>query len=333
MKYPFNLFLLVAVMLTAGCNVEDTESDEEPIKVELGHTLADNSPWHAGAEHFAEIIEEETDGKYEVEIFPSGQIASGNQRKAIEMLRQGSYDVDITSSLVWSSFDDQLNITAMPWLFTSLDEVHDTLDGEGGELLMDIVEDNGVQPASVGVTGFRQMLNNVHQIESPTDLENLVIRIPNTPVYFDLYNHFDADPTDMDFTEAFAGMQQGAIDGMEGVEEVIVSGSFYEVLDYMSVNNYGVDIFFFTFSNEFFESLPEEDQEIFLKAGEEATHHINEYSEEMNEEALEYLKEEMEVHEASTEEIEEFRALAAPIYDEYREDISPELREAFNYPE
>src|SRR5699024_4086155 len=156
-------------------------------------------------------------------------------------------------------------------------------------------------------------------IESPKDLENLVMRIPSTPVYFDLYNHFNANPTDMDFTEAFAGMQQGAIDGMEGVEEVIVSGSFYDVLDYMSVINYGVYIFFFRFRDEFFNSMSDEDQKIFLEAGEEASRHINEYSEERNEEALDYLKEEIEVYEASEAEIEEFRDLASPVYDEYRE--------------
>lgn len=333
MKYFLNFISLLTVVLISGCNVDETESNEESITVQLGHTLSINSPWHEGAENFAETIEENTNGRYKVEIFPSGQIASGNQRKAIEMLRQGSYDVDITSSLVWSSFDDQLSITAMPWLFSSMEEVHNTLNGEGGELLMDIVEKNGVKPAGVGVTGFRQMLNNERQIESPKDLENLVIRIPSTPVYFDLYNHFDANPTDMDFTEAFAGMQQGAIDGMEGVEEVIVSGSFYEVLDYMSINNYGVDIFFFTFSDEFFNSLSDEDQKIFLEAGKEATQHINEYSVKRNAEALDYLKEEIKVYEASETEMEEFRDLSSPVYDKYREDINPELREAFNYPE
>src|SRR5699024_4899109 len=159
MKYFLNFISLLTVVLISGCNVDETESNEESITVQLGHTLSINSPWHEGAENFAETIEENTNGRYKVEIFPSGQIASGNQRKAIEMLRQGSYDVDITSSLVWSSFDDQLSITAMPWLFSSMEEVHNTLNGEGGELLMDIVEKNGVKPAGVGVTGFRQMLD------------------------------------------------------------------------------------------------------------------------------------------------------------------------------
>ncbi|WP_066190883.1 TRAP transporter substrate-binding protein DctP [Gracilibacillus timonensis] len=327
--------MVVLVILITGCGMGSSAEEEtaEPIEVQFGHTLSINSPWQEGAEHFAEIVEEETDGKYEVNIFPSGQIASGNQRKAIEMLRQGSYDVDITSSLVWSSFDEQLNITAMPWLLTSWEEAQETIDGKGGEMLLDILEGNGVTPASIGITGFRQMLNNEHQIETPEDLENLDMRIPNTPVYFDIYNHYGANALDMDFTEAFAGIQQGAIDGMEAVEEVVLTGSFYEILDYMSVNNYSIDFFFLSFSNDFYDQLPEEDKQIFLEAGREATEYITDYSAEANVEALEELKNELDVYEASEEEIAAFKDSALPIYDMYRNDFSAELRDAFNYPD
>src|SRR5690625_5257566 len=247
------------------------------------------------------------------------------------MLRQGSYDVDITSTLIWSDFDAELGITALPWILPTLESAEEIIQGEGGQMLLDILDNNGVKAVAIGETGYRQMLNNKHQIESPEDLKNLKMRVPGTPLFLDLYKELGADPIAMDFTEVFTSLQQGTIDGMEGVVDVMVTNRFYEVLEYMSVNNYNFDFFFFTFSNKLYDSLSEEDQEIFMEAGKEATEFATNYAREANEEALEFLKEELEVYEPSEDVLEEFKQAAGPIYEQYKDDYSPELRKAFNY--
>lgn len=337
-KYKLFLMALISIFIIAGCgssgdstNSDGSAGSGDAITVQFGHTLTEDSSWHEGALHFAELIKERTDGRYEVNVFANGQLASGNQQKAIEMLRQGSYDVDITSALIWSDFDAELGITALPWILPTLESAEEIINGTGGEMLLDILGENGVTPVAIGETGYRQMLSNKHQIKSPSDLENLKLRVPGTPLFLDLYEELGADPIAMDFTEVFTSLQQGTIDGMEGVVDVMVTNRFYEVLDYMSVNNYNFDFFFLTFSNDFYESLSEADQEIFMEAGKEATQFATDYAREANEEALEYLKGELEVYELTEEEMDAFKEAAAAIYDQYRDDFSPELREAFNY--
>lgn len=327
-----------SILMLVGCSSEAGQQDGgdaggEPITVQLGHTLTEESSWQVGAEHFAERIDELTDGRYKVEIFPNGQLASGNQGQAIELLRQGSYDVDITSSLIWSSFDEELGIVALPWILPNLDRVEEVLQGDGGDLLLDILGENGVTPVAIGETGYRQMLNNEHQIEGPEDLEALKMRVPGTPLFLSLFAELGADPVQIDFTEVFTALQQGTVDGMEGVPDVMVSSRLYEVLDYMSLNNYNFDIFFFTFSNSFYDGLSEEDKELFMQAGKEATEVSTDYARTANEEAIDFLSDELEVYEPSDDEIAAFQKAAAPIYDEYRDTFSPELREAFAYPE
>ena len=56
-------------------------------------------------------------------------------------------------------------------------------------------------------------------------------------------------------------LQQGTIDGMEGVPDVMVSSRFYEAIKYVSLNNYNFDFFFATFSNDFYDGLSNEDQD------------------------------------------------------------------------
>lgn len=323
----------ISIVSLAACSGSSEQSADEPTTVQLGHTLTENSSWQVGAEHFAEIIQEETDGRYEVEIFPNGQLASGNQRSALEMLRQGNYDVDMTSTLIWSGFDERLGITAMPWILPNQQAVDEVVQGDGAELLLDILSDNGVTPVGIGETGYRQMFNNTRPIQTPSDIEDLTMRVPGTPLFLDLYNALGSDPVEMDFTEVFSGLQQGTIDGMEGVADVVRTNQFYEALDYMSLTNYNFDFFFTTFSNDFYDGLSDEDQDIFMEAGQEATDHASEYAREQNDEAVEMLEEELEVYELSDDEIADFQEVVSPIYDTYRDRYSPELREAFNYPE
>lgn len=331
--------IILSALLIVGCsssesdegNVADNSDSNKAIKVKFGHTLTEDSNWHQGALHFADLIKDQTNGRYEVEIFPNGQISSGNQQKAIEMLRQGSYDVDITSALIWSDFDSDLGITSLPWILPTLESAEEVIHGKGGEMLLDILNDNGVRGVAIGETGYRQMLTNKRQIESPADLANLKIRVPGTPLFLDLYKELGADPIAMDFTEVFTSLQQGTIDGMEGVVDVMVTNRFYEVLDYMSVNNYNFDFFFFTFSNDFYDSLSDEDKEIFMEAGKESTEFATNYAREANEEALEFLRDELEVFEPSEKELDEFKKAASPIYEQYKDDFNPELRKAFNY--
>jgi len=331
-KVLFAGISVLTLTIAAGCS-NGGSGGTDATTVRLGHTLTEDSSWQAGAEQFAEIIEEETDGRYEVEIFANGQLASGNQRKAIEMLRQGSYDVDITSALIWSSFDEALGITALPWILPTLDEAKKVIEGDGGEMLLDILDDNGVKAVAVGETGYRQMANNTRQIESSEDLKGLKMRVPGTPLFLDLYDELGADPVEMDFTEVFTALQQGTIDGMEGVPDVIVTNRFHEALKYLSLTNYNFDFFFTTFSNDFYDELSGEDQEIFMKAGQEATVFATEHARSSNKEAIEILSEEVEVHEPSENELATFRDSVSGIYDQYRGTFSSELRDAFKYPE
>src|SRR5699024_10732706 len=322
-KIPFLMMIIISVLLViVGCS---SGSEEETTKIKLGHTLTEDSAWQKGAEHFAETIKEETDGLYEVDIFPNGQLASNDQKKALEMLRQGSYDIDITSALIWSDFDDELGITALPWIVPDHEDVEEVTNGEAGKMLLDILDNNGVKAVDIGETGYRQMYNNEHQIKSPDDLKNLKMRVPGTPVFIDLFEEIGADPTSMDFTEVFTGLQQGTIDGVEGVSDVVLTNRFQEVLEYMSINNYNFDFFFLTFSEDIYDSLSEEDQEIFMEAGKEATDYITEYSQEIDEESIEEISESLDVYELSDDEIEEFRDYVSPIYDKYKDTYSEEL--------
>jgi len=65
-------------------------------------TTAEGSSWTKGANKFAELVKERTDGKVEVKVFPNEQLSGGNQGKGIEMLMTGATDLSFHSNIIYS---------------------------------------------------------------------------------------------------------------------------------------------------------------------------------------------------------------------------------------
>jgi TRAP-type C4-dicarboxylate transport system substrate-binding protein len=66
---------------------------------------------YPGAKKFAELIQERSNGKYTVDLFPSDQLAAGNIIKGLEMLRMGATDIDMRSTIIYTTVDPKFYCT------------------------------------------------------------------------------------------------------------------------------------------------------------------------------------------------------------------------------
>ena len=83
--------LLVAVLAFAlsACG-GDEESEETVYTLRFAHGSSTSEPIHIAAEYMAEELEERSDGRIKVEIYPSATLA--DQVPACEMLMDGTLD-------------------------------------------------------------------------------------------------------------------------------------------------------------------------------------------------------------------------------------------------
>ena len=72
--FILSLFLVVGL---SSCNQED--DGNETTTLTLAHSLSQEHPVHIALEEFAKEVEEKTDGRYKVKIFPNGQLGSENE--------------------------------------------------------------------------------------------------------------------------------------------------------------------------------------------------------------------------------------------------------------
>lgn len=78
--------------LMAGCGASSTTADtsysaENPLVLTLAHGLSEAHTVHIAMTQFAEEVNEKTDGRIQVKIFPNGQLGSENEN--LEQLQAG----------------------------------------------------------------------------------------------------------------------------------------------------------------------------------------------------------------------------------------------------
>ena len=250
------------------------------------------------------------------------------------MLLTGSTDIALNSVMNTSSFDPRLTVTSMPWIFEngydSVDEY--VFNGEGADAIKDIFTELGAVPLAIGDNGFRQITNNVRPITTPEDLDGLKVRTPANSMYIDLFTLFGADPTSMNFSEVYTSLQNGTIDGQENPYDTIRSAQIQEVSKYLTEWNYSYDMFVFSLSQKLWDSLSDEDKEIFQTAAEEACQkEIETYRENEASIADEFEEAGVEITKLTDDQIQTFKDAAAPIYESYKDDIGEDLFAKFGY--
>ena len=307
---------------------EDAEGKEYDLKMSV--TVSDTTAWFAGAQKLADDIEAETDGRITIDVFSNEQLSGGDSAKAVEGLAKGSIDLTFNSTIIYSILDERFGVVSAPFLFDSLDEVDAAFAAEGGKMLDELLLEKNVVALGYGENGFRQITNNKGPIESPEDLKGMKMRIPGIKMYTDLFRAYGSDPATMTWSEVFTALQQGTIDGQENPIDVIYSSKIDEVQDYLTLWNYSYDPLVLGINKKLFDSMSEEDQELFKRLGKEAAAYQIQLNRERAAEQLEELKEKgMQVNELTEEELQVFKDASQPIYDQYKTIWGEDLLKAF----
>jgi len=213
---------------------------------------------------FAEELEKLTEGRYDVQTFYAGSL--GAERESIEGVQLGTLELTFTSTGPVPNFVPELSVLDVPYLFRDYAHARGVLDSEIGDELLARFEPHGIKGLAWADNGFRHMTNNTRPITSPEDLAGLKMRTMENSVHIAAYREFGILPTPMAFTEVFAALQQGVVDGQENPLSVIESNNFNQVQKYLTMTGHVFSPCVFLMNLDLFNSLPPEDQEAFVAA-------------------------------------------------------------------
>lgn len=298
----------------------------------LTFALSETSPHYEASLKFAELVEEYTNGAYTVEVYPNSTLAGGNQLGAIEMVQKGTISCGLLSPLVQCSIVPDLNALCMPYLWNDYETIDAALaPGTDVDIaLNNILKDYGYIAVAYAENGYRELTNSVREVKTPEDLKDIKIRCIGSNMLFEFFQDCGANPMDMNFSELFTGLQQGAVDGQENpISTAIYPQKYYEVQDYMTIWNYAYEPHPLMFNLDLWNSFDADTQEAIQKAAVEACDYQRELSRTAIEEDTKAIEESgTKVTVLTDEEKAAFQEIAAPIVEKYKQEFNPELVQA-----
>lgn len=269
-----------AVMLLASCggkNNETTSNDKnvasnEPssdveYELNLGDVLSEEHPHSKSFHYFADKVNEYTDGKVKVNVFVNSTL--GNQSDLTEGLSLGTVQIAKTMSTVLSTYNPEIQIYDIPYLFKNEDHFFEVVDGEiGDELAQEALAKNDLVGLGYFYAGKRSIYSN-KDINSIDDLKGMKLRVPEAPIYQDMCKSWGASGVTMSVGELYTALQTGVVDGAENAPIFYENQKHYEAAPYFIKTEHIITPDIVIMSKSYLESMPEEYQEAIKKAAKE----------------------------------------------------------------
>jgi tripartite ATP-independent transporter DctP family solute receptor len=221
------------------------------------NNLPETHPMNLRAREMAAAIKAETNGRFDLQIFPNSQL--GSDTDTLSQVRSGGVEFFTLSGLILSTLVPAASINGVGFAFPDYDAVWKAMDGDLGAYVRgQIAKANLVAMDKIWDNGFRQTTSSTKPINAPDDLKGFKIRVPVSPLWTSMYKAFESAPTSINFNEVYSSLQTKVVEGQENPLAIISTAKLYEVQKYCSLTNHMWDGFWFLANRRAWERLPED---------------------------------------------------------------------------
>lgn len=292
--------------------------------IKISTTVPETSNWLVAANTFKSIVEEQTEHK--VEIYPNGTLVTGNDRVELEMAQAGAVDIVMKTTIWLSQLNQDFLVTAMPWMFPNAEVAMQVMDGPVGQDLSKSLNEVGLEALAWGDGGFFQLYSKGETVKAPEGISGVKIRVPGNPIFVKSWEALGAVPTPISFAEIFSALQSGAIDGGVATTPLIYAKRFYEVAPKISMINFSFESVGMIANTGFLNRMSDEDQAVIRAAALEG---MKAQRAAAAAEDAGYITEMQaagaDIYTPTTAELDSFKQVAAPIYDDFKKEIGEDL--------
>lgn len=308
---------LFAVVLTLAL-VLGLASGASAASLALNHVGATDHPYQFGAEKFAELVSEYTNGAITIDVFPASQIASG--AKAIEMVQTYTLDIAVESTMSLSNFVPEIGVLDLPFLFETKQDAFKVLDGETGKALEACAEKQGLKIIGWWDNGFRSITSTKGLVKEPKDLQGLKIRTPESTVFLKTFETLGAVPTAMAVSEVFSSLQLGIVDASENSDSNNIKNKYTEVCPYYTVSKHIYTAEPVIMNLDMFNAYSPEEQDAILRACKEAGEYERQLSLELDDTNMQTIAD-SGVEMVILDDLSAFQEACKPVYEYFRADL------------
>lgn len=276
----------------------------------------ENYPTTLGALYFAQLVEEETDGRIRILVRAEGVM--GSETEVIRQMRYGGIDFARISIAQISDYIPEMSVLQLPYLYQDSEHMWRVLDGSIGERFLGYAESYGL----IGLSWYDAGARNIYCAEKPVrtlaDIQGLRIRVQEAEMMSDMITALGAVPVQISYDKVYEALERKQVDGAENNWSSYETMRHYEVAKYFTVDEHIRIPEMQICASHTWEQLSEEDREIITECARQSALYErqlwSEHEEQARKNAIENGAEEIRI---SEEELEKFRKAMEPVYQNY----------------
>ena len=289
------ILALVFSLAACGSNGENggtVQDGEAPYKFIIGHSMADDTSF---GYTMAELEKElEASGYFDVDVYGSSIL--GGESEVIQAVQNGEVQMYMTISGTIATFVPGLYVFdyQVPWIGNPDEgiEVYSAIynDEKIKSYMTDSSVGTGLRVVGFSTLGYRTFTCNKY-IKDFADWKGVNLRTIENPIHMAAINSWGATAVPLSFSEVYAGLQQGLIDGQSNPPEPTYSSKLYEPQKYITNADHVFHTVAWVVSEDNYNSYSPEAVEVLEAALSKATNFMTDYSLEHTQQYLDFFKE------------------------------------------
>jgi len=306
------LIHLIAIFLVISLSQVPFAS---PFELRISHQLPETHIIAKNFQEFKRLVEQRTNGKIKVTIFPAAQALS--PAESIRAVSTGVIEAAAVPNMEWARLVQTMEVFLVPYVATELSTIERIFSGEVGAKLFKKMEEKGVIPVMWLLQTRRTIYTSKDKfLLSPSDFKGKKARGTSKIMNLSL-EAMGAQCVPIAGPEAMTALQTGVVDiGLTGPDAALVR-HYYDIHKYGVIAHNMSVVWPFFLNPKFWRSLPQEIQVGVKEVCETIQKKSIRDSEEFALWAIGELKKKMNIHILSPEEEKQWKNVMQPPVREY----------------
>lgn len=263
------VFMLIICMLAGfsafAAGQQDTAAKEaDPVKLIYAHVGVDGAPQSRYAEEFSALVNEKTDGRVTMTIFPNSQL--GNVSEMVDSVKSGSVGIAHHDFASLGRLVPEMSVFSAPFVFRDAEHAVMASNPKTSPLLRDLneklIEEGNMRIIGSFYRGARQLTTTDFPVYTPADVAGKKIRgVPNK-IWMTMLEGMGAIPTPVEFPELPTALMTGLVVGQENPLTNIYAAKLYEVQDYVMLTSHMQSVLCTFINEDVWQSISEADRAV-----------------------------------------------------------------------
>ncbi len=313
--------MLRKVLLVAGLSAAMMAST---IKLDLNAIYPAKNLHTLGAQKYAELVKEYTDGSVNIVVHPGASLVKGNPLKAVKDGTVAMTDMFIPFT---AGGGKSFGISALPFIASSYDEAYKLY--EVSKPAYETTAKQWNQKILYAVSWPPSGIYTMNAINSTADFKDVKARTYDRNSA-NFVNMVGGSSVALPWGEVYSALQTGMVNSVLTSSASGKDGSFWEVLKHFTKISYAYPLQAVTINLDYWNSLSKAQQDAMMKAASEVEALQWEASKKEDEVALKMLADNgMVISEPSAELKVELDKVAAKMLEEYLSDADDSIKAIF----